>query len=93
MLEMSTILVQPQSSPWQSCINHPLTLFPILIQCVELFPHGDFKLFQSIRAFSENVVLHHPEDERVKISTCSGKVAKFWHQKQATRSGLVSKEF
>ncbi len=53
MLKMSTILVQPQHSPRQSCINHPMTEFPILIQCVQLVPNKGFKLFQNIRGFGK----------------------------------------
>ncbi len=80
---MSTILVQPQSCPWQRCINHPLTEVPILIQCVDLAHCEGFKLFQSIRAFSKKLLFIIPEMQK---STCSRKIAKIGCGNQATRS-------
>ena len=80
---MSTILVQPQASLWQSCISDPLIEFAIFIQGVEPFPNEGFEFFQSIRAFSQELLFIIPE---MKKSTCSRKTAKLGLWNQATRS-------
>ncbi len=64
---MSTNLVQPQSSLWQSCVNHPLTEFPILIQCIELFPKWRLQLVPEYQGFLQKNVLPHLWDEEVNL--------------------------